>query len=506
MNLVCGGCGARVFAGADWCTQCFAPASDAVEASVPSTMPAPAAVMAPPVGVPAGAGADGDVPLQPVPARRSAWESWGSPEPAAASPGARSAGYARDAGYGQGWSGGAASSGAWTSPADTVPYQVSPLHAGSGLVWFGIRMILVFTFVGALGVVFFLGYGNQVAIIGSLLWSLMVYAFVHDRAKNRLRNSSFAPAWTVGDKIESILIGVLVGGGLITALLVLVRPANGRVSVDEGVLALVGGRSPLHVVLAFLTAGVAAPLVEELLFRGTIGEGIRQRSLAKGAVISSVLFSVAHGGALAGLIVTLATGKAVFMTPFIYYFVGGLVFFALYVKRGLVASIAAHAAFNGVIVVTAVMVAWGPAQRVDNDGVTAKVPGSWQELSRDEIPDAADAFASEGSNLLLAAGSPSGGALIVASMTLPDGQTVGVDAFIANLNASAVLPAQAVLTYDYPMGPAAAVDLHEDGERARILYVPQGSTVWIVVVTDGGSGRMQGEWDAILRSVALPAA
>lgn len=454
--------------------------------------------MAPTAPPPAGGDAASDGPLQPAPPRRTTWESWGAPERAAAPPAAPSA---PSAGYGR-----PAANGPWTPPPDTVLYEVSPLHAGSGLVWFGIRMILVFTFVGALGFVFFVGGANQVAIIGSLLWSLVVYAFVNDRVKNRLRNSSFAPAWTVGDKIESILIGVLVGGGIITALLVLVRPEGRRVTVDESILGLVAGRSLVHVGLAFLMAAVAAPLVEELLFRGTIGEGIRQRSMARGAVISSVLFSVAHGGALAGLVVALATGDAVFMTPFIYYFVGGLVFFALYVKRGLVASIAAHAVFNGVIVVTAVLVAWGPAQRVDDGGVSAKVPGAWKQLSSNDIPDAADAFASEGTSLVLAAGSTSGAALVVGAMPVPEDQAIGVETFIANLNASGVFPVQASLTLDYPMGPAASVDLQQDGQHARIVYVPLGSTIWIVFVTDGGSSHIRGEWDAILRSVVLPTA
>ncbi len=97
-----------------------------------------------------------------------------------------------------------------------------------------------------------------------------------------------------------------------------------------------------YVISIVITAVIAAPFVEEIVFRGLVMRGLRSRMTAVPTIaLQAVLFGVAHidpirGAGNIGLVVVLSGVGAAF---------GG----AAYLLRRIGPTIVAHAIFNGVV-------------------------------------------------------------------------------------------------------------------------------------------------------------
>lgn len=97
-----------------------------------------------------------------------------------------------------------------------------------------------------------------------------------------------------------------------------------------------------YVIAVVITAVIAAPIVEEVVFRGVVMRGLRSRLPAVATIaLQAILFGVAHidpvlGMGNIGLVVVLSGVGAAF---------GG----AAYLLRRIGPTIAAHAIFNGVV-------------------------------------------------------------------------------------------------------------------------------------------------------------
>jgi uncharacterized protein len=97
-----------------------------------------------------------------------------------------------------------------------------------------------------------------------------------------------------------------------------------------------------YVIALLITAVVAAPIVEEMIFRGLMLRGLRSRLTAVAAVaVQGILFGLAHvdplrGAGNVGLVLVLAAVGVAF---------GG----AAYLLRRIGPTIIAHAIFNGVV-------------------------------------------------------------------------------------------------------------------------------------------------------------
>ena len=98
-----------------------------------------------------------------------------------------------------------------------------------------------------------------------------------------------------------------------------------------------------YVIALLVTAVVAAPVVEEMVFRGLMLRGLRSRMTAVAAVVvQGVLFGLAHvdplrGAGNIGLVLVLSAAVGVAF--------GG----AAYLLRRIGPTIIAHAIFNGVV-------------------------------------------------------------------------------------------------------------------------------------------------------------
>jgi membrane protease YdiL (CAAX protease family) len=95
-------------------------------------------------------------------------------------------------------------------------------------------------------------------------------------------------------------VGIGVGLGLValigsTLLVSLLVTLSGSEATPEQVLTEGIADTPVALLLAALAAVVMAPIAEELLFRGLLHRGLRQRMRRPSAlVLSSVLFAVVH--------------------------------------------------------------------------------------------------------------------------------------------------------------------------------------------------------------------
>ena len=107
---------------------------------------------------------------------------------------------------------------------------------------------------------------------------------------------------------------------------------------------------PADLVVNALTAGVVAPVGEELLYRGVIAQAWGRQSTARRAILfSAVLFAFAHTLTVGGSSVGDAASTAV--VAFIVRLPLGIALGWLYIRRrSLVATIALHAVYNLAIV------------------------------------------------------------------------------------------------------------------------------------------------------------
>jgi membrane protease YdiL (CAAX protease family) len=274
--------------------------------------------------------------------------------------------------------------------------------------------------------------------------------------------------------------GFVVGGGLALLLVGLLRLALGHPVLDPtaAVLAADGGVGAL--ILGFLIIAVAAPVVEELVFRGFLAEALRGRGRRIAVLVSAAAFSLAH----------------LRLAQFRYYLFLGVVLGLVYWRRGLIGSVCAHAAFNGMLLVVAVAATHGPAVEVSAAGATVSLPAAWVTATNVSSDD------------LVAVG-PTGTHVELAhadvGVPLPP-----VDVLARGLGAGTVpMPPKVVLDYstvmivDLPAGRAVSVRATVDGRAGRMVMVPKGQRLWLASV-DGGGSTAENDFDAILWSWRLP--
>lgn len=111
-------------------------------------------------------------------------------------------------------------------------------------------------------------------------------------------------------------------------------------SNTEGISELQADRS--YVIALLVTAVVAAPIVEEMVFRGVVLRGLLSRmGVAAAVAVQAVLFGIAHVDPVRG---TGNLGLAVILSA-----VGVALGIAAYLLRRIGPTIVAHAIFNGVV-------------------------------------------------------------------------------------------------------------------------------------------------------------
>lgn len=326
---------------------------------------------------------------------------------------------------------------------------------------------------------------DSTAITLGTLLGLLFYAVVLAMMTGPLL--TLKPAWLRGDPRTARLLGAEVGFGAAVALVTLGWVASGHPVLDPGTEAIVSEASLARILLAFVAVAVVAPFVEELLFRGVVAESLRRHGAAVAVGVSALLFGLAH-----------LQWSAVGIT---YFTVCGVVLGTLYWRRGLWASISAHAAFNGSLVVLATVVALGPTHLVSANGLSVRARSDWHVVDSAELPSGVE-FALQG---------PSAATFAVERLPVPTSEFVSLDHVAGALNANQVpMPAGTTIrtgtahVVAYPMGRGVQVAVTAKGHDGVAVLVPHNGSLWEVDIATEGSHRAVQEYPGMLRTLVLP--
>lgn len=291
--------------------------------------------------------------------------------------------------------------------------------------------------------------------------------------------------WTVGSPAPGIVLGLVIGGALSGLLLAIVSAAAGHLSPDPRMVTMMSEGDAAHIAATMLIGCVAAPLVEEVLFRGLFLESLRAKGTAAAVWLSALAFAVWHLNLVA----------------LRYYALLGALLGWLYVRRGLACSIATHVAFNGVLSVAAVSVVLGGGGTVSGDGLTMTLPHGWQGSSA-----ALPSVVMGGHPALMVRG-PSGATIAVISYETPVAPDIGKLAdLIRDPRFEAANPGLKPLTLrevPIPAGRLVEVDATHDGDERTVAFLCRAGTTYELVLRASGSPKAQADFQPILRSLTV---
>jgi membrane protease YdiL (CAAX protease family) len=285
--------------------------------------------------------------------------------------------------------------------------------------------------------------------------------------------------WQVGSPAGGILFGALVGGGLSAALLTAVSAAAGHLSPDPRIVTMMSEGDAAHLVVSALIACACAPLVEEVLFRGLLLESLRNHGSRVAVLVSGAAFAVWHLNPAA----------------LRYYALMGALLGVLYLKRGLICSISAHVAFNGVLTVAALAVVLAPAKVVTGGHVSLRAPGGWSTTHEG------------GADLALTG--PSGATLLV--VEVPTVTPPSPDVIVRRINEGLLTQVFPGLQVDVtktrqvklPVGAAVEIDVIAQGHRGTMVFVPLAGESVDMVFLSGGSVKAQTDFPRMLASLRV---
>lgn len=319
------------------------------------------------------------------------------------------------------------------------------------------------------------------AVKVSLFIGLAFYAFAAFWVLGRSATLRIRPALGRENAAIGAAEGAVVGGVAAVLLVGVLRLVTGHPVLDPTTAFLSSEGSLGALLLGFVLIVLAAPVVEELVFRGFMAESYRPHGRRLAIVLSAAAFSLAH--------LSVAQLK--------YYLVMGVVLGLVYWRRGLIGSIATHAAFNGVLLAVAVAATHGPAVEHSLAGATVRIPGAYSVTTP---------FV--GSDDIVAQG-PLGAIIEVAHVDVPGPVPPAEELGQALARGGLPLPPEiavissSVVVFDLPAGRAVSVDADIDGRDGRVVIVPGNGEVWVASYRTDGSVKSSEDFDEMLLSLTL---
>jgi membrane protease YdiL (CAAX protease family) len=304
------------------------------------------------------------------------------------------------------------------------------------------------------------------------------YLLVLSLVQGRLFYSGVKPVWHVGSPGAGAGVGVAVGAGVAFFVVASASAIAGHLASDEVATTVFAQGGLLRIVALVTVMVVCAPIVEELLFRGLLAESLRHRGRGAAIWLSALAFALWH------------------LRPdaLRYYLLMGALLGLLYWKRGLVCSMAAHATFNGTLVVVAALSLSGAPHTVTGDGVTLATPASWRAVTSTSTGAAPGPSADTDLELR----NPSGAQVFVHHQAMPQ---LSSSVLASRLNAVPVIGSGVTIKpgtvrpVQYPAGEGAAADVDDNGHDAEavIISTPQGGVVLELITAGNANARPQFE-------------
>jgi len=348
---------------------------------------------------------------------------------------------------------------------DELSRDTAPLFAPPALILLTVAMIA-----GNLayqhGVVDLLAdRSRDTALVVGLLTGLLFYLALWFMASIVQRVVHLVPARS--DVVTSILLGTLVGAAMVAPGVATVFSSKGRAALDPGAAAIIDDGRLIAIVSGILVLAVAAPLVEEYVFRGLLAQSFVGYSRTMALWISSVAFAAAH------------------LSPvrFPYYLLMGLVLGRLYLRKGIVASVTAHVVVNATILaVAAIVLTTGGSSTVTSGPVQIKLPPGWS------------AVGARGPATFVAIG-PGGATLELVHQPLPPGVTFDeatATQVLATIpdTAPVAMDRTSIRTVVIGMGRAVEAEASGSGETGLIVVAAEemGVDVFVFHAPNGAAG------------------
>ncbi|MDQ1748139.1 MAG: hypothetical protein QOD07_2402 [Frankiaceae bacterium] len=291
--------------------------------------------------------------------------------------------------------------------------------------------------------------------------------------------------WAVGSPAGGIVLGLAVGAALSGAILAAVSQAAGYLNPDPRMVAMMSEGDVAHLAAAFVVGCAAAPLVEEVLFRGLLLESFRSHGTALALLVSAAGFAVWH--------------LSFNVVPLLYYLLLGLLLGWLYLRRGLACSIAAHVGFNGVLAVAAATVVLGGGGTATADGLSVALPQGW---TADTHVTPEVVFGGHSAMFLTG---PSGSSIAVTSYPTPHGSSMDrLTDELRNPRFAAANPGVEPLTLRevaFPVGRLLEVDTVTGRDPSVVVFLLRAGTSYELVFRSAGSPKALADFDPILRSL-----
>ena len=277
-----------------------------------------------------------------------------------------------------------------------------------------------------------------------------------------------------GGVAGALQVGIPTGLALGVVGVVVNSLLHHRLSGDPDSELLVGGGGVLRLSLALIVSAVLAPLVEETIFRGICAGSMLAKGPAPALLVSAGAFAVWH----------------MLMPQLDYYALMGLMLGNVWRRRGLIASMVTHAAFNGVLVVAAIAATQSGGAFTSWQDLSFRLPGGWQQ---------------ERASLHLAAYSGPAAAVLAITRDTPavlpevpelmdhlrgressNGMTV-------RAGTESVVSINGV--------DAAGADVTSMGQPGHVVMFTSGPSVYTVVMITSGSPKAEADWQTVLSSL-----
>jgi membrane protease YdiL (CAAX protease family) len=328
------------------------------------------------------------------------------------------------------------------------------------------------------------------AIVGTVAFYCVVAVVIIHRVHMR----GVRLMWTQGNPRVSAAIGAGVGVALGGGMVALISASQGHLATDANAQLIASEGDIAHLAALVLITMLAAPLVEETLFRGLFAESMRARGVATAVWTSAIAFAFWHWPIL-------NASTPAFIVQTIYYTLMGAMFARLYWRGGLVRSMSAHAGFNGALTVAAIALALSPGHVIHGDGYQFSAPRGWHQPSHQQ--------GSLGGAVLLVG--PSDASVFVdLEPTFGLGRNVTADDLVARFSSGQLngfdglgdivgRPTEERL----PAGEAVEVDLNVRGHTGALVMLPTSQGVVIVGFGSGGSARADHDFQQMLQSLRI---
>lgn len=285
--------------------------------------------------------------------------------------------------------------------------------------------------------------------------------------------------WVRGHVADALVLGLPLGLAFGALAVGLNSAVAGHLASDPNVQLLVGGGGILRIVLTITVTAALAPLFEETLFRGVLAGSLMGHGARVAVGASALAFGVWHMN----------------LVSLRYYVVMGLLLGVLWRQRGLVCSIATHAAFNGVLTLAAVVATTGAGHLTTYGPITFSLPGGWHRVAAFSSPTHLSAEGPAGAGLQFSA------VPVDASLTTERMLQVLDDSTTNNAPVQVVAGTKHII--QVPGGQAVVADVLAQGEPGHICQLLVRQAVYQLIVITAGSPGAERDWRHILSTTRI---